>query len=70
MTTDPARSRWLVLVLVRLVTAMAAVLGVLLLARGEELGRKLLGGGIVIAALWTMAIVPRALARRWRSPRP
>ncbi len=70
MTTDPARSRWLVLVLVRLVTAMGAVLGVLLLARGEELGRKLLGGGIVIAALWTMAIVPRALARRWRSPRP
>ncbi|MFL0417731.1 hypothetical protein ACH0CP_10945 [Sphingomonas sp. 179-I 2A4 NHS] len=70
MTTDPARSRWLVLVLVRLVTAMAAVLGVLLLAHGEELGRKLLGGGIVIAALWTMAIVPRALARRWRSPRP
>jgi hypothetical protein len=70
MTTDPARSRWLVLVLVRLVTAMAAVLGVLLLARGEELGRKLLGGGIVSAALWTMAIVPRALARRWRSPRP
>ena len=70
MTTDPARSRWLVLVLVRLVTAMAAVLGVLLLARGEELGRKLLGGWIVIAALWTMAIVPRALARRWRSPRP
>jgi hypothetical protein len=70
MTTDPARSRWLVLVLVRLVTAMAAVLGVLLLARGEELGRKLLGGGIVIAAFWTMAIVPRALARRWRSPRP
>ncbi len=70
MTRDPARSRWLMLVLVRLVTAMAAVLGVLLLARGEALGRKLLGGGIVIAAMWTMAIVPRALGRRWRSPRP
>ena len=68
MSTDPARSRWLVLVLVRLATAMVAVLGVLLLANGEETGRKVLGAAIVAAALWTMAIVPRALAHRWRSP--
>ena len=69
MTTDPARSRWLVLVLVRLATAIAAVLGVLLLANGAETGRTLLGAAIVVVALWTMAIVPRALARRWRTPR-
>jgi small-conductance mechanosensitive channel len=68
MATDPARSRWLVLVLVRLAAATVAVLGVLLLANGVETGRKVLGGAIVIVALWTMAIVPRALARRWRSP--
>lgn len=68
MTTDPARPRWLMLVLIRLVTAIVAVLGVLLLANSEDTGRKLLGGAIVVVALWTMAIVPRALARRWRSP--
>lgn len=68
MTSDPARPRWLALVLVRLVTASVAVLGVVLLADGEELSRKLLGGAIVVVALWTMAIVPRALAHRWRSP--
>lgn len=68
MSPDPARSRWLVLVLVRLFTAMVAVLGVMLLANGVETGRKVLGAAIVVAAMWTMAIVPRALARRWRSP--
>lgn len=68
MSTDPARSRWLVLVLVRLSTALVAALGVMLLANGVETGRKVLGAAIVVAAMWTMAIVPRALARRWRSP--
>ncbi|WBH16893.1 hypothetical protein [Sphingomonas radiodurans] len=68
MATDPARSRWLVLVLVRLVAASVAVLGVMLLANGEETGRKVLGAAIVLVALWTMATVPPALARRWRSP--
>ena len=68
MSTDPARSRWLVLVLVRLAAAFVSVLGVVLLANGEETGRKVLGAAIVIVALWTMAIVPRALAHRWRSP--
>lgn len=67
---DPARTRWFYLTLSRLVTAAAAVLGVLLLAEGDTTGRKLLGAAIVLAALWTMAIVPRALARRWRSPSP
>lgn len=70
MPSDPAFPRWLALVLVRLATAAVAVLGVLLLANGEETGRKLLGGALVVVALWTMAIVPRALARRWRSPAP
>jgi hypothetical protein len=68
MATDPALPRWLMLVLVRLAAAGVAVLGVLLLANGQETGRKALGGALVLVALWTMAIVPRALARRWRSP--
>ena len=70
MTNDPARSRWLALVLIRLGCALAAVLGVILLANDGDIGRKLLGGALVLIALWSMAIFPRALARRWRSPRP
>lgn len=65
---DPARARWLYITLARLAGAAGAVLGILLLAQGDTTGRKLLGGAIVLASLWVMAIMPRALARRWRSP--
>jgi hypothetical protein len=67
MATDPARSRWLVLVLVRLATAAAAILGIVLLARAADVPRQILGGALVLVALWAMAVVPAALARRWRS---
>lgn len=65
--TDPARNRWLVLVLVRIAAACGAVLGVVLLARAPAMPQKLLGVAIVLAALYVMAVVPRALAHRWRS---
>lgn len=68
MATDPARSRWLVLVLVRLATATAAVLGIVLLARADAMPGKVVGGALVLVALWSMAVLPQALARRWRSP--
>ena len=65
--TDPARSRWLVLALIRLAGAMGAVLGVVLLARASDWGPRVLGVAIVLAALWMTATVPLALARKWRS---
>ncbi|MCC2978765.1 MULTISPECIES: hypothetical protein [unclassified Sphingomonas] len=68
MATDPARSRWFVLVLVRLATAAAAILGIVLLARAADAPGKVLGGALLLVALWAMAVVPAALARRWRSP--
>ena len=65
---DPARARWAAIVAVRLAGAAGAVLGVVLLARAGDTPRRVLGVAIVLAALWMMATVPRALARRWRSP--
>ena len=67
---DPARRRWLALVLIRIGGAAGAVFGLALLARAPDGAwpAKALGIAIVLAALWMMAIVPRALARRWRSP--
>lgn len=65
---DPAKVRWFYITLSRLVASGGAVLGVILLAEGDTVGRKLLGGAIVLSALATMAIVPRSLARRWRKP--
>lgn len=70
MAADPARNRWLAIVLVRLGGSLGAVLGVVLLGRADDWPTKLLGVAIVAAALFMIATVPRALARRWRSPGP
>jgi uncharacterized membrane protein YfcA len=67
--SDPARGRWAAIVATRLAGAVGALLGVVLLGRAQTLGPKLLGVAIVVSALWMIATVPRALARRWRSPK-
>lgn len=63
-----ARRRWLTLVLIRLVGAADAVFGLVLIGRATELVPKLLGVAIVLSALLLIAILPRALAQRWRTP--
>jgi len=69
--TDPdttARNRWLAITLARIAGSAGAVLGVILLARAPTIGPKILGAAIVLSALAMMAIVPRSLAHRWRTP--
>lgn len=66
--SDPARARWAAIVGVRMAGTLGAVLGVVLLARADDLPRRVLGIAIVLAALWMIATVPRALAHRWRTP--
>ena len=68
MSEDAARTRWLALVGTRLAGAVGAIFGLVLIARAHSLGPKLLGAAIVLSALAMMAIVPRSLAHRWRSP--
>lgn len=65
---DPARRRWLLLVSVRLAATAGAVFGLVLTGRAHTLGPRLLGAAIVLSALLMMALVPRALAQRWRTP--
>lgn len=67
--SDPALGRWGAIVAVRLMGTCGAVLGVVLLARAIDIETKLLALAIVAAALWMIATVPRALARRWRTPK-
>ena len=64
-----ARDKYLVMTLSRIVTAAGAAFGLVLIARATTTGPKLLGVAIVIMALVVMAIVPRHLAQRWRTPR-
>ena len=67
--SDPARGRWAAIVATRLAGTAGALLGVVLLGRAQTTGPRLLGVAIVVSALWMIATVPRALARRWRSPK-
>lgn len=66
--SDPAFARYMAIAGVRLAGTAGAVLGVILLARAETIGPKILGIAIVLSAMAMIAIVPRALARRWRTP--
>jgi hypothetical protein len=63
-----ARNRWLLITVARIAGSAGAVLGVILMARAPTIGPKLLGGAIVLSALAMVAIVPRSLAQRWRTP--
>ncbi len=68
MTSDNvARNRWLVLVAIRIVTAIGAVFGVIVLARAPDTTMRVLGVAIVLSALYAMAVVPRGLIAKWRS---
>jgi len=71
MTPDTlARNRWFAIVATRLTAAAGAVLGLLLVGRAHDWPTKLLGVAIVLAALYMMAVIPKALAHRWRSRDP
>lgn len=68
---DPERRvrlRWLAITATRIAGAFGAILGIVLVARAATLPPKLLGTAIVASALLMLASVPRALARRWRTP--
>lgn len=63
-----ARNRWLALTLTRIAGSAGAIFGVVLIGRAQTIGPKILGVAIVLSALAMIATVPRALARRWRTP--
>jgi len=68
MTTDTqARNRWFAIVGVRLAATAGAVLGLVLVARAEDWPTKAIGVALVLASLYLMAVIPLALAHRWRS---
>jgi hypothetical protein len=69
--TDPdttARNRYFALVGVRLAGVAGALLGLILISRAQAIMPKAIGTALVLSALLLIAIVPPALARKWRSP--
>lgn len=63
-----ARNRYFMMAGVNLVAALGAVLGLVIAGRAQSWELTVLGGAIVLSSLYFMAVVPRAMARRWRTP--
>lgn len=70
MTDDPARNRYFAIVGVQLVAVIGAVFGLVLMGWGTDWFQTILGGAILLTGLHFMAVVPRAMARKWRTPPP
>lgn len=69
--TDPdalARQRYFTMMAVEIAGVAGAVFGLVLAGRSVAMGPRLLGAAIVLSALAVIATVPRAMARRWRTP--
>lgn len=63
-----ARTRYFMIAGTNLVAVAGAVLGLLILGRAQANHQMILGGALVLASLYMMAVVPRALIRRWKTP--
>lgn len=63
-----ARNRYFLIVLARIVPTAGAIFGIVLLGRAITLEQKIIGVGIIVAALAVMATLPRSLAHKWRTP--
>jgi uncharacterized membrane protein YhaH (DUF805 family) len=63
-----ARKRYYMMMGVNLVAVAGAVFGLVLAGRSHTTTVTVLGAAIVFSALYVMAVVPAAMARRWRTP--
>lgn len=63
-----AMKRYYIIVAVNMLGTAGAVLGLLVAGRAQQYGMQLFGGAILLASLYFMAVVPRFLARRWKTP--
>jgi len=63
-----ARRRYFTIVAARLAGVAGAVLGLVLIGRAPDTLTKFIGMTLVLSALVMIAVVPRNLARRWRTP--
>lgn len=63
-----ARRRYYYMAGVNLLATAGAVFGLVIAGRGNDWYSSILGGAIILSALYVMAVVPRAMARRWRTP--
>ena len=63
-----ARRRYYYMAGVNLIATAGAIFGLVIAGRGTTTYTTVLGGAIIVSALYVMAVVPRAMARKWRTP--
>jgi hypothetical protein len=63
-----ARKRYYMIVAVNMLATAGAVLGLLIAGRSNDWYGSVFGGAILLSSLYMMAVVPRAMAHRWRTP--
>lgn len=63
-----AQKRYFMIQGVNIAACAGAVLGLLIAGRSVTSFHTILGGALILASLYVMAVVPRALAKRWRTP--
>jgi hypothetical protein len=63
-----ARNRYFAIVGVNMLATAGAVFGLIVAGRAQNWEHSVLGGAILLSSLYMMAVVPRAMARRWRTP--
>jgi uncharacterized membrane protein YhaH (DUF805 family) len=63
-----ARNRYFLMMGANCVGVAGAVLGLLIAGRAQTTELTMLGGTLLLASLWVMAVIPKMLARRWRTP--
>jgi hypothetical protein len=67
---DPARTKFFILGLVRLGGVVLAFLGISIMAKHWVEPADIIGGALIVLGAAGVLVVPRVLARQWRSPRP
>lgn len=63
-----AQKRYYMIMGTNLIATAGAVFGLVIAGRAHTTALTILGGAILLSSLYMMAVVPRALARRWRTP--
>ena len=67
---DPARNRFFTIALSRIAGVAVALVGIVIMGRAVAYEWRIAGLSVALLGLTLMALGPRALARRWRTPRP
>lgn len=68
MSDDPARNRFFLLTAARVSSVVLVAFGVLIIGGAIEAAPIELGYALAVIGLVELMVLPRFLARRWRSP--